>query len=124
VREVGRVVAACGYICLFTGVPAMLLRVVRPRIRTFYVRVAILVFLSASLVLPDVFYYIVAPTESFSLLYSSRHLLNPLRTIANWRIVETQGMYLMPVIMGVMGVLTYARLMAMNYRTSRTAPIS
>ena len=122
--DVGWVVAACGYICLFTGVPAVLLRVVRPRVHAFYLRVAILVLLSASLVLPDVLYYIVAPKNAWNLLYSTRHLLNPFRTLANWRIVEMQGMYLMPVIMGAIGVLTYARLMMMNRRTSRTAPIS
>jgi len=123
-REVGWVVAACGYICLFTGAPAVLLRLVRPRISTFYIRVAILVLLSASLVLPDVLYYIVAQADGFSLLYSTRHLINPLRTIANWPIVEARGLYLMPALVGVMGVLLYARLMVMNRRTSRTAPLS
>jgi hypothetical protein len=118
------VVAACGYICFFTGVPAVLLRVMRPRIHTFYIRVAILVLLSASLVLPDVVYYIVAQPDQFNLLYSYRHLLNPLRTIANWPLVEMRTLYLMPVIVGVMGVLLYARLMVMNRRTSRTAPLS
>ena len=123
-REVGWVVAACGYICLFTGAPAVLLRLVRPRISTFYIRVAILVLLSASLVLPDVLYYIVAQENGFNLLYSTRHLINPLRTIANWSIVEARGLYLMPALVGVMGVLLYARLMVMNRRTSRTAPLS
>jgi len=123
-REVGWVVAACGYICLFTGAPAVLLRLVRPRISTFYIRVAILVLLSASLVLPDVLYYIVAQENGFNLLYSTRHLINPLRTIANWPIVEARGLYLMPALVGVMGVLLYARLMVMNRRTSRTAPLS
>ena len=123
-REVGWVVAACGYICLFTGAPAVLLRLVRPRISAFYIRVAILVLLSASLVLPDVLYYIVAQENGFNLLYSTRHLINPLRTIANWSIVEARGLYLMPALVGVMGVLLYARLMVMNRRTSRTAPLS
>jgi hypothetical protein len=123
-REVGWVVAACGYICLITGAPAVLLRLVRPRISAFYIRVAILVLLSASLVLPDVLYYIVAQENGFNLLYSTRHLINPLRTIANWSIVEARGLYLMPALVGVMGVLLYARLMVMNRRTSRTAPLS
>ena len=117
-------VAACGYICFFSGAPVVLLRVVRPRISTFRVRIAILVFVSASMVLPDVLYYIVARPDVFDFTYSSRHLINPLRTITSWRLVEMRGMYLMPVIIGAIGLLTYARLMAMNYRTSRTAPIS
>jgi len=123
-REVGWVVAACGYICFFTGVPAVVLRVVRPRVSAFYIRIAILVLLSASLVLPDVIYYIVAQPDTFSLAYSFRHLLNPLRTMANWRSVEYLHLYLVPAIVGAIGVLTYARLMVMNHRTSRTAPIS
>ena len=123
-REVGQVVASCGYICFFTGAPTVMLRWARPRLPAFYIRVAILLLVSASLVLPDVFYYIVAQPEFFSLAFSSRHLVNPLRTLADWRQVEMQGLYLVPAIMGVLGVLTYAILMAMNRRTSRTAPIS
>ena len=123
-RDVGWVVAACGYICFFTGVPAVLLRRMRPRISAFRVRVAILVLLSASLALPDVLYYVFAQPDSFDFVYSTRHLINPLRTIANWPSVEYRSLYLMPTLVGVAGVLTYARLMAMNYRTSRTAPIS
>jgi len=123
-REVGRVVACCGYVCFFTGVPAVLLRWARPRIQAFYIRIAILVLFSASMVLPDVLYYIFAQPEFFSLTFSNRHLFNPFRTIADWHLVETGGLYLVPAIMGVMGVLTYAILMAMNRSTSRTAPIS
>jgi len=123
-REVGRAVATCGYICFFTGAPAVLLRWARPRIHAFYIRVAILVLFSASMVLPDVFYYIFARPEFFSLAFSDRHLFNPLRTIGDWRLVEMRGLYLVPAILGVMGVLTYAMLMVMNRRTSRTTPIS
>jgi len=123
-REVGWVVAACGYICFFTGVPAVLLRAARPRVDVFYVRVMILVLLSASLVLPDVLYYVVAQPEVFSLEYSARHLLNPLRTIANWPTVEMRGLYFVPAIVGVLGVLSYAMLMVMNRRILRSWPIS
>lgn len=123
-REVGQVVACCGYICFFTGVPAVLLRWARPRIHAFYIRVAVLVLFSASLVIPDVLYYIFAQPEFFSLAFSDRHLFNPVRTIGDWRLVEMRGLYLVPAILGVMGVLTYATLMVMNRRTSRTAPIS
>ncbi len=66
-RDVGWVVAACGYLCFFTGAPAVLLRLVRPRIPVFYIRIAILVLLSASLVLPDVLYYLVAQPNAFNL---------------------------------------------------------
>jgi hypothetical protein len=122
-RDVGWVVAACGYICFFTGAPAVLLRMVRPRVSSFLIRVAILVLLSASMVLPDLLYYVIAQ-DSFNVVFSGRHLVNPLRTLANWRLVEGRDLYLMPALIGITGVLTYARLMVMNRRTSRTAPIS
>jgi hypothetical protein len=102
----------------------VLLRWARPRIPAFYIRVAVLVLFSASMVVPDVLYYIFARPEFFSLAFSERHLFNPLRTMADWRLVEMRGLYLVPAILGVLGVLTYATLMVMNRRTSRTTPIS
>jgi hypothetical protein len=123
-RDAGWVVAACGYICFCTGVPAVVLRSARPRIQAFYIRIAILVLVSASLVLPDVLYYVVAQPDAFSLAYDNRHLLNPFRTVANWRVVEMRTLYAVPAIVGVIGVLTYARLMIMNRRASRTVSVS
>jgi hypothetical protein len=124
VTDVGWVMAACGYICFFSGVPAAVLRWMRPHIRTFYIRVAILVLVSASLVLPEVFYYLFAQPEFFSLEYSARHLLNPIYTIGSWDKVASSSFYFVPAIVGVMGVGTYAMLMVMNRRVSRTVSIS
>ena len=121
--DVAWVAAACGYICLVTGVPAVVLRWARPGLPAFYLRIAILVLVSASLVIPDVLYYVFAQDE-FSLDYANRHLLNPLRTIANWDLVEQRGLSLVPAILGAIGVMTYVALIIMNRRTSRTAPIS
>ena len=92
----GWVVAACGYICFVTGVPAAVLRWARPRIPAFHIRIAILMLVSASLVIPDVLYYLVAPPEEFDLTFSNRHLFNPIRTIANWPAVEFGDLYLVP----------------------------
>lgn len=121
VPGVGWVAAACGYICFVTGVPAVVLRWARPRLPAFYLRIAILVVVSASLVIPDVLYYLVAAPDEFSLAYSNRHLLNPLRTIANWRLVELRELYTVPAILGAIGVMAYARLIVMN-RTLSGAP--
>ncbi len=115
------VLAACGYICFFTGVPAVVMRYVRPRSSAFRIRVAILVFLFASAVLPDVLYYLVARPEVFDLSFSVRHLFNPLRTIANWRSVEAGSLFVVPQILGAVGLAAYAALIAMNVRASRQA---
>jgi hypothetical protein len=101
----------------------VVLRWARPGLPAFYLRIAILVLVSAARVIPDVLYYVFAQDE-FSLDYANRHLLNPLRTIANWDLVEQRGLSLVPAILGAIGVMTYVALIIMNRRTSRTAPIS
>ena len=121
--DVPWVVAACGYICFFSGVPAVVLRWANPRLSAFRVRIAILVLLSMSFVIPDVLYYLVADPDDFNLEYSSRHLVNPLRTIANWDTVARSDWYFVPFIFGAMGLLAYALLMVMNRRSFRSAPI-
>ena len=108
------VVAACGYICFFTGVPALVMRYLRPQASAFRIRVAILVLLSASLVLPDVVYYLLS--DGFNLAFGSRHLVNPLRTIANWDVVEMESLFVVPQIIGTMGVAAYSALIVMNVR--------
>jgi hypothetical protein len=100
--------AICGYICCFTGVPTFAVRLLAPeRTGTLYLRVTILVLLPLALVLPDLIHYIVWQPESLSLRYSARHLLNPLRTLANWHIVERQGWLLVPLMIGVTGMVSY-----------------
>ena len=115
------VLAACGYICFFTGVPAVVFRSLRPGVRAFYLRIIILVLLSASLVLPDVLYYLIVRPESFSLTFTSRHLINPLRAIANWTTVEGQSLFLVPQIVGTIGLLAYVALIGMNIKASHRA---
>jgi hypothetical protein len=111
--------AACGYICFFTGVPAAALRYLRPGISSFQIRIAILVVLSASLVLPDVLYYLMARSDGFSLTYSVRHLLNPLRTLANWNVVETRGWFEVPNVLASTGLLAYVALIHMSTANRR-----
>ena len=116
--DVRWVLAGCGYICFFTGGPAMVLRYLRPGIRSFFIRVAALVLLSASLVLPDILYYLFVRPETFSLAYSGRHLLNPIRTLTNWNIVEAESLFAVPQVLGMLGLLSYIALMFMNSRAT------
>jgi hypothetical protein len=115
------VVAACGYIAFFTGVPTVVMRGLRPRISAFRLRVAILVLLSASMVLPDVLYYVIARPEVFDLDFASRHLFNPLRTVANWPTVEKESLFVVPQLLGMIGLAAYSALIVMNLRDAKRA---
>ena len=85
------------------------------------VRAAVLVLVSASLVLPDVLYYWVMRPETFNLSYGARHLLNPFRTLLNWPVVESRDWSFVPQILGSVGLLAYISLIDLSSRTRRHA---
>ena len=112
--------AICGYICFFTGVPTSLFRALRPsRVEALKVRVVVLTTLPASLVLPDLLYYLLWQPNMLSLRYSARHLLNPLRTLANWDVVEAQAWTVVPLLAGLTGVVAYFVLIHLGMRMTR-----
>jgi hypothetical protein len=114
--------AICGYICAFTGLPALAFRWLRQdRARSVHVRVAVLVLLAASLVLPDVLYYVLWQPETLTFGFSGRHLVNPLRTLANWATVDTRGWDGIPFVLGSAGCLAYVGLMLMDRRPGAPA---
>ena len=80
---------------------------------------AILVLFSASLVLPDVLYYLFF--DGFNLAFGSRHLVNPLRTLGNWDVVEHGSLLAVPHILGTIGLAAYATLIVMNHHAARRA---
>ena len=109
--------AVCGYICLFTGLPAAAFRFMRPaRAASFQLRVAVLVLLSISLVLPDVLFYVLWQPAVFDLRYAGRHLLNPVRTLTNWAVVETNHSFAIPLAAGLAGLLAYLALIHLGMR--------
>ena len=111
--------AVCGYICFFTGVPTALLRALRPtRAESLKARVAVLVTLPAALVLPDLLYYLLWRPDVLSLKYSGRHLLTPLRTLANWEIVGLQHWGIVPLLVGLTGVVAYGVLIYLGTRVA------
>ena len=111
--------AICGYICFFTGVPALALRLLRPASNAaLSLRVAILVLLSASLILPDIVHYVLWQPNVLDLGYSGRHLINPVRTLANWRTVELRQWFSIPFALGLTGLLAYLALMILGRRMS------
>jgi len=100
--------AICGYICFFTGVPTIAVRALRPEgTASLRLRVAIFVLLPVSLLLPDILYYVLWRPEAMDLSYAARHLFNPIRTLANWPLVESVEWSTVPFALGVLGVLAY-----------------
>lgn len=98
---------ACGYVCFFTGVPVVLFRAVRPyQPASFRLRVAMLVLLALSLVVPDLLAYMLWQRDGLDLTFSVRHLVNPFRALANIRHV-TRSYSALAEIIGVIGVLAY-----------------
>jgi hypothetical protein len=115
------VLAICGYICYFTAVPTLALRVVKPAApASLILRVGILLLVPISLLLPDILHYVLWRPDALSLQYGARHLINPLRTLANWGIVETRGWVWVPTLLGLTGVLACLLLIQIGRRM--TAP--
>jgi hypothetical protein len=110
--------AICGYICFFTGASTFAMRFLWERVKSQYLRVTVLVLLPVSMLLPDLIHYVFWRPEVLSLRYSARHLLNPLRTLANWEIVETGGWFFVPIVLGLTGLFAYAGLIHMGLLTS------
>ena len=117
-NRLGWLMGMCGYICFFTGIPAAVFRWLRPNARSFYLRVAVLVFLSASMLLPDLLYYVIFRPDVFDFDFTRRHLFNPVRALANWREVVRQGWFVEPFVMGVLGLLSYWTLIVMGRRAN------
>jgi hypothetical protein len=111
--------AVCGYICFFTGVPAFAFRLLRPQsTASLQLRVAVLLLLPVSMILPDVLYYVLSQSDVLDHRYSSRHLINPIRTLANWSLVETRDWFTVPLALGVTGLLAYLGLILAGIRMS------
>jgi hypothetical protein len=118
--------AICGYICFFTGVPALAFRLLKPTDDTssLKLRVVVLLLLPLSMLLPDIIHYVLWRPEVLDLKYSARHLLNPLRTLSNWSLVETRHWTSAPLILGMTGLLAYGALIVLGARvTVQPAPI-
>jgi hypothetical protein len=109
--QLGWYLAACGYICFFTGVPTFAFRFPKPdRRAAVKLRVAVLLSLPPAMILPDIIHYVVWQPEVLDLRFSARHLVNPIRTLANWSMVETAHWQPLPYALGIAGLLAYVAL--------------
>jgi hypothetical protein len=113
------------FICFFTGVPTVVFRYLAPsRATPLKLRVGVLVLVAVSMVLPDIVHYLLFRPDMLDLSYTARHLVNPLRTLANWRIVEANQWLSGPFAMGLTGLLAYGTLIHMGRRMpGQPAPI-
>ncbi len=81
--EFNWLVAICGYICFYTGLPVILMQILKPgRFKPIHRRIAVVLLVTVAALLPDFIVYLA--TGDFGGLYSSRHVLNPFRTLSNW----------------------------------------
>jgi len=111
--------AICGYICWFTGVPTLVFRVLRPaRPASLPLRAGLLLLLSLSLLLPDIIYYLLWQPDVLGFHFGVRHLINPFRTLANWDTVEKNGWLWVPALLGLNGLASYALLIQLGRRTT------
>jgi hypothetical protein len=113
--------ATCGYICFFTGIPTIILRrMFQSKIRTAHVRAAILLFFPIVAIQADLIQYFFSPGPIFE-AFSVFHILNPFRTLSNWSQIETQGWFLGPLLMGLVGLIAYLELYRMGRREDKHA---
>jgi hypothetical protein len=121
-QEFRWLLALCGYICFFSGVPTAILRhMFKNGIRTAYVRAGILLFFPIVGISADLFQYFLAPGRIFDGTFSVYHVLNPFRALANWKYIEGQGWQWGPLIMGLAGLIAYLDLYRMGWREDKHA---
>jgi hypothetical protein len=114
--EFSWLVAICAYICLFTGLPTLGGRMmVKRHFKPFHLRVGVLLLLPVAMLLPDFLVYLV--TGDFGGIYSSRHVLDPFRTLSAWREPITAPWHFLSMALGVVGVSSYLLLIGMGPNT-------
>ena len=112
--------AASGYICFFTAVPAFVFRRLAPaRATPFKVRVAVLGVVAAAMVLPDLVHYVIWRPEVLDLALAPRHLVSPVRTLAEWQLVERRGWFALPFAIAATGLFACLALVQMGARAAR-----
>ena len=115
-------VAICGYICFFTGVPTYVARRAGPgRFRAAQLRVLAFLVFPVVMLLPDILYYLATRSSFFASEYSLRHVLNPLRTLSNWYVVEQNQWYIPALLLGLVGFASYLALMKLGQRANAGA---
>jgi hypothetical protein len=125
--ETRHLIAICGAILLFTGVPTLIVHYARrPLMGPLHARGIALLLLAASMLLPDTLYYMLwSADQPFSLSFEWRHLFSPARIPFNWSWIEQRGLEIVPLLWAVLGVLSYVALLrAKPSGAARAQPIT
>ena len=112
--QVRWLLAICGYICFFSGVPTLAIRLLKPPGATFRLRVALLLLLALAMITPDIVHYVAWQPDVLDLRFSARHLINPIRALSNWRLVETRQWLSLPFTLGLVGLVAYSALIRLG----------
>jgi hypothetical protein len=98
--------ATCGYACFFTGIPTLLVRKLEMKqIGTVQLRIGIILLVLTAVVLPDLLMYLA--TGRYGGDYSTRHVLNPFRTLYEWRSKATEDFHALSSVFCVAGFISY-----------------
>ena len=116
--------ASYGYLCFIVAIPTVAFRWLMPdRATPLRLRVAILVVLAVLTALPDLLHYLIWQPELLDLGYSRRHLMSPLQTIANWRVVERAGWVNYVFAIGLTGLVALIALVPTGMREAQDSSI-
>jgi len=115
--EFNWIVAICGYVCFFTAVPVISMHLLKPgRFKPMHRRIAIILLLPVAALLPDFLMYL--GTGDFGGRYSARHVLDPFRTLFNWRNGMTSEWHFLSMGICAAGFVLYLALIGIGRRES------
>ena len=113
--EFSWLLAICAYISFFSGLPTWVGRMmVNRQFKPFHLRAGILLMIPVAALLPDFLVYLL--TGDFGGIYSSRHILDPFRTLNAWRQPFTAPWHFLSFGLGLIGIATYLMLIRMGQR--------
>jgi hypothetical protein len=122
--ETRRLIAICGAILFFTGMPTLLAHGGRRfGMGPLHARGIALLLLAASLILPDLLYYTFSGTDQpFTSAFSARHLFSPARIPFNWNWIERNGWEATAMMWALVGAVSYVALLRVRVGRQETSP--
>ena len=122
--ETRRLIAICGTILFFSGVPTLIAwRWRRFGLGPLHARGIALLMLAASLLVPDMVYYMFLDSDQpLSANFAARHLLSPTRIPFNWDWIQRHSWDLAPLLWAAVGAVSYVALLRIGPSSAAPAP--